>query len=458
MRLDSLHEPRIALNDTRKCIDHIHDKETFDLSKDLGTKFEQRAVKKSQDKTRRRRRKSDSEKLIDRSVDKHNDDVRVDLAQNPQCDNYADGAELKLKSDKNLKSLKKIEELPLPALEDLTPLQAKMRDKLTSARFRYLNETLYTSPSSISLDLFTASPDLFAEYHAGFAQQVKDSWPENPVDGYINAIKARAQGYLKQDSATDLSSLPRRKTGSCTVADLGCGDAPLARVLQSYAKALNLKFHNFDLHAPNPHVTKADIANLPLRDGEADIAVFCLSLMGTNWLNFVEEAWRVLRGDGKGELWIAEVKSRFGRVSRGTVVEHSVGQKRKPRTSQTKQRTNAMVAEVDVEVFVEDSGNLAQDETDVSAFVNVIKRRGFALQADSVDKHNKMFVSMIFKKSGIPSLGKYKGWKWNGLEYETPGTSTSGRKKFIDDNNEDDQVVSPEEEAKVLKPCVYKKR
>ncbi|RJE16810.1 rRNA processing protein Rrp8 [Aspergillus sclerotialis] len=38
--------------------------------------------------------------------------------------------------------------------------------------------------------------------------------------------------------------------------------------------------------------------------------------MGTNWVSFVEEAWRVLRGDGKGECWVSEVKSRFGRVVR----------------------------------------------------------------------------------------------------------------------------------------------
>lgn len=37
---------------------------------------------------------------------------------------------------------------PPPASAHLTPLQAKMRDKLTSARFRHLNQTLYTTSSS----------------------------------------------------------------------------------------------------------------------------------------------------------------------------------------------------------------------------------------------------------------------------------------------------------------------
>ena len=85
------------------------------------------------------------------------------------------------------KILKTLPPAPPPATK-LTPLQAKMRSKLTSARFRHLNETLYTTSSSAALDLFTSSPDLFAEYHAGFSQQVKDSWPVNPVENYIAAV------------------------------------------------------------------------------------------------------------------------------------------------------------------------------------------------------------------------------------------------------------------------------
>ncbi len=323
----------------------------------------------------------------------------------------------------------------------LTPLQAKMRSKLTSARFRHLNETLYTTTSSSAMELFTNSPDLFCEYNAGFSQQVKESWPQNPVDQYIRSIKSRGQ------ATTTLLPLPRRKTGSCTIADLGCGDAPLARGCQSQIKNLQLKFHNFDLHAPNSHVTKADISNLPLRDGEADIVIFCLSLMGTNWPSFVEEAWRVLRGDGKGEVWVAEVKSRFGRVTRnkggpGHVVENSVGKRRKmPKPKPEDELTGE-------EIFLEDSEAAnAADATDISAFTKVFARRGFVLREDSVDKSNKMFVSMVFVKSGVPTAGKHKGLKWNGHEYQK-----------IKDSNSHDDDIPPEEEAKTLKPCVYKTR
>ena len=336
-----------------------------------------------------------------------------------------------------------------------------MRDKLTSARFRHLNETLYTSSSSASFDLFSNSPDLFAEYHAGFAQQVKDLWPENPVDCYIRDVNTRAQVGIrtsKQDSVSASLALPRRKSGSCTIADLGCGDAPLARALQSRLRPFNLKFHNFDLHEPNSLVTKADIASLPLRDGEADVAIFCLSLMGTNWLSFIEEAWRVLRGDGKGELWIAEVKSRFGRITR-KVADKSASKNAKPQKRRPKQEESVNLLDGDPEVFADNETTTAPDETDISAFVTVLQRRGFALQPESVNKSNKMFVSMIFNKNGIPSAGKHQGAKWNGREYDRTGTREGlpiSQKKFIDKS--DNLSLSTEEEAKVLKPCVYKKR
>jgi ribosomal RNA-processing protein 8 len=350
---------------------------------------------------------------------------------------------------------------PQPHSTNLTPLQAKMRSKLTSARFRHLNQTLYTSSSSDALLLFANSPDLFAEYHAGFSQQVKDSWPQNPVDVYIREIKERGKvhDHRVDGQSTTKLPLPRRKTGWCTIADLGCGDAPLARGCQSQAKALQLRFHSFDLYAPNSFVTKADIADLPLRDGEADVAVFCLSLMGTNWIDFVEEAWRVLRGDGKGEIWVAEVKSRFGRV-KAKVVENSVGKKKKkvkkPRKDTAKPEDDDGLAGSE-ELFVEDehASDQEADATDISAFLEVFQRRGFQLREGSVDRSNKMFISATFTKAGIPKAGKYKGWKWTGHEYEKNAARHSGRMKFVE--TPEDEVL-PEDEARVLKPCVYKSR
>lgn len=346
----------------------------------------------------------------------------------------------------------------LPPTANLTPLQQAMRQKLVSSRFRHLNETLYTTPSEKAVELFNANPELFDEYHAGFARQVKESWPSNPVDGYIKTIRTRGAIPLpkrgKPNNPAKGYPLPRRPSGLCTFADLGCGDGQLARALTPSAKKLSIKLNSYDLQAPDALITKADISNLPLEDGSVDVAIFCLSLMGTNWVSFVEEAWRVLRGDGKGECWVSEVKSRFGKVSRkksqiGAQRPGSKADKKKPKKKGGKED------ESDVEegdIFAEDarpSDN--SDETDLSAFVEVFRSRGFMLRQESVDKSNKMFVRMEFvKQGGAPIKGKHA----SALSAPAPGN----KKRFVDRKPESEAGMSAEQEAQVLKPCVYKIR
>lgn len=361
---------------------------------------------------------------------------------------------------------------PLPAAPPataakLTPLQQAMRQKLVSSRFRHLNETLYTTPSTQALELFSSNPELFDEYHAGFSRQVKESWPSNPVDGYAAAIRSRGISDPKKGHNNKPNNkkrgpqgppLPRRPNRICTIADLGCGDAQLARALTPSAEKLKLKFLSYDLHAANEYITKADITNLPVKDGSVDIAIFCLSLMGTNWVSFVEEAWRALRSDGKGECWVSEVKSRFGKVVRK---KGSIGTK-KPLSKSEKKKLKKKPADADeagsdvddAEVYAEDARPTDNDETDISTFVEVFRTRGFVLKQESVDKSNKMFVKMEFVKAGgPPTKGKHQHAS------ATAAAAGTGKKKYVEKRQEDGSMdLSPEEEASVLKPCVYKIR
>jgi hypothetical protein len=50
--------------------------------------------------------------------------------------------------------------------------------------------------------------------------------------------------------------------------------------------------HSFDLIKVNEFVQVCDMANVPLTNNSVDVAIFCLSLMGTNFLSFVKEACR----------------------------------------------------------------------------------------------------------------------------------------------------------------------
>lgn len=72
------------------------------------------------------------------------------------------------------------------------------------------------------------------------------------------------------------------------VADLGCGEAKLAQSVKN-------KVHSFDFVAVNDQVTQCDMKNVPLEDNSCDVAVFCLSLMGTNVIDFICEAHRILK-------------------------------------------------------------------------------------------------------------------------------------------------------------------
>ncbi|EAL61029.1 hypothetical protein DDB_G0292960 [Dictyostelium discoideum AX4] len=164
-----------------------------------------------------------------------------------------------------------------------TDLQNEMSEKLKGSRFRWLNETLYTTHSKEAFKEFSEDRSLFDQYHSGFKSQV-ESWPINPLDLIID----------------DLSSIKQRKR----IADLGCGEAKLAERLQH-----KHTIQSFDLVAVNERVTACDISNLPLKNESIDIAVFCLSLMGTNFIDFIIEAERVLVKGGL--LKIAEIESRI---------------------------------------------------------------------------------------------------------------------------------------------------
>lgn len=344
-----------------------------------------------------------------------------------------------------------------PAPPKLTPLQASMREKLVSARFRHLNETLYTRPSEEAFKLFQESPEMFDEYHEGFRRQVK-VWPENPVDSFLRDIRTRAKirtpgkGRPNAPPLQLIASCLPRTTGTCTIADLGCGDARLAESLQVDKAKLHLDVKSFDLQSPSPLVTKSDIANIPMEDGSVNVAIFCLALMGTNWLDFVEEAYRLLHW--KGELWVAEIKSRFGPVrNKNAPVTHSVGNRRKPSKKEVQAKEAEATGRFEKDLAVEVDGQDDQRrETDVSAFVEALRKRGFVLQGDrreAVDLSNRMFVTMRFIKGAAPTKGK-------GVRPDDAGPKK--KKMFGRTQDEDADDQGGDSEGVILKPCVYKIR
>ncbi|XP_008784309.2 ribosomal RNA-processing protein 8 [Phoenix dactylifera] len=213
----------------------------------------------------------------------------------------------------------------------------KMRVRLSGGHFRMINEKLYTCNGNEAFNLFKNDPQLFDVYHAGYQEQMSH-WPEQPVNIIIRWLKSHSTSLI--------------------VADFGCGNASLAKNVKN-------KVFSIDLVSSDPSVIVCDMSHTPLDNSSVDVAVFCLSLMGTNFPNYLQEAKRVLKP--RGWLLIAEVQSRF------------------------------------------DPGNGGADP---DKFCEAINKLGFSLV--SKDSTNKMFLLFYFKKK--EKISEVRNIEWPELK------------------------------------------
>ncbi|WOO77324.1 Ribosomal RNA-processing protein 8 [Vanrija pseudolonga] len=232
-------------------------------------------------------------------------------------------------------------ELPLPEVasaadDNLTDMQRAMKAKLEGARFRWINEQLYSTRSDDAVAMMAKDPKIFADYH-NTHRALTAGWPSPPLP-HIIAL---------------LAPLPK----ASVIADLGCGDAGLARALVPQGKVVL----SYDLvgdsgvagadeersgKGTDGWVVECDfLTRVPLpgrpgglaaepqpkkskkRDPAAaevvDAVVCCLSLMGTNWVGGIYEAARILKQGGA--FHIAEVTSRFVSTDEFVAVVESFG-------------------------------------------------------------------------------------------------------------------------------------
>jgi len=134
-----------------------------------------------------------------------------------------------------------------------------------------------------------------------------------------------------------------------------------------------------------------------LKANSVDVAVFSLSLMGTNYVDFLKEAHRILKVDG--ELKIAEVISRF---------------------------------------------------TDVDVFIELLESMGF--EFIDKDDSNKMFIMLYFKKQDTVSEDEMEAEMLAGLSK----TQKRSLKKGAGVNVNKGKLQKKAQQ--ILKPCLYKKR
>ena len=205
----------------------------------------------------------------------------------------------------------------------------KATTALSAGTFRMLNEMFCFSPSGDAKKFFELSPDMFHTYHEGYRSQV-EKWPINPLDIVIDELKTYKKGYPPTDEEKAKKRKKNKGEGGedeaedeehedeeadnkaeteggipryWQVCDLGCGDAKLAQALDRN------KVLSYDLVANNERVTVADIAHTPAPSYSCEVVVMCLALLGTNWIEYLREAHRLL--SNRGLLKIVELTSRI---------------------------------------------------------------------------------------------------------------------------------------------------
>jgi superfamily II DNA or RNA helicase len=168
--------------------------------------------------------------------------------------------------------------------------------QINISKFSRLNNIFNSSKSETMHKRIQQNPQILVEYH-DLQDEVKKQWhfdPVNDIASKINGLKLPAHIIMK-----------------LVIGDFGCGRAKLAELLKEN------KMYNFDHDKIlNDKIIACDMKSVPLKkDGQLDVAVFCLSLMEENWPDYIVEAKRCLTKNGL--LFIAETtKSLSGRLSR----------------------------------------------------------------------------------------------------------------------------------------------
>ncbi|QDC78995.1 integrase repeat-containing protein [Candidatus Methylopumilus universalis] len=160
------------------------------------------------------------------------------------------------------------------------PLPPEERNKAIHkyGDFSLMNQRFNTSKSSTMHDRLIKDPEEFYLYHTLY-REARETWTEIPYKIFAEQLNKRPDWII---------------------GDFGCGEAELSKLIRN-------KVYSFDHVAINPSVIACDMANTGAIEETLDVAVFSMSLMGTNWQDYLKEAFRLLRNGGL--LKIAEPAS-----------------------------------------------------------------------------------------------------------------------------------------------------
>ena len=174
----------------------------------------------------------------------------------------------------------KITEIERPVIKiPLSGESAALARRIASyGDFSKMNNRWYTSDSQKTHSRLTANPEEWAHYHTEY-RRLRESWTVVPFQEEID--------WLQQIEESKV------------VADFGCGEAIIGAQVGDHHTVRSFDHVAID----SDRVTACDMAHVPLNDKELDVAIFCLSLMGSNFTDYLREAHRCLKFSGELHIW-----------------------------------------------------------------------------------------------------------------------------------------------------------
>lgn len=157
---------------------------------------------------------------------------------------------------------------------DLDNIPEPIKKQYQYGDFSLYNKKFNTSRSDTIHSLLQDDNSMWYDYHELYTEKRK-SWPELPVQEIANMIKTKSKNYQQR-----------------IIADFGCGESLLQQFLPYN------KIYMFDHVAINDHVIMCDMSSTPLINDSVHASVFSLSLMSTNWEDYITEAFRVTMNGG----------------------------------------------------------------------------------------------------------------------------------------------------------------
>ena len=174
---------------------------------------------------------------------------------------------------------------------ELTPVEIEQRVR-KYGDFTRLNNQINNENSATTHERMLKDLTEWEEYHRQYRGARKD-WSIIPYEEIIKRIK---------------QLFTNRMLAAVQIGDLGCGEA---KIMEAFGAD---RVYSFDHVAVNDKVIACDMKKVELADDVLDVAVFSLSLMGRNWIDYIIEAKRCLATNGY-MLIVETTKSMKGRLS-----------------------------------------------------------------------------------------------------------------------------------------------